>query len=531
MKNIIDKSLNIVFGLILSLIFVLLLFFHSIDYVTKKTFLLPNFGIVSLILITVLLLFTIYYYYKKHASIPINKLHLNIDKIVGIFSIFLFLGQIYVFYNIFFLTDWDVAIIRNNANFIINKDYESIEGVGSEYFSVYPNNLLLTFINALILKLNSVVGIFKGEYSMMSCTVINCVINTLTCWLVYKTIALFSKKHIALLGYIIAVLLFGISPWSVIFYSDSVGIILPMLSIYLYSNDNKKCKHINKLLSVISAMVGYFIKPQCVIVLIAFIIIELTNLLKDFNIKRLIKPASLILASILCFCVLNTTINFTAQKIGYEIDETRKLGATHFFMMGLNAEDGGVYSQNDINYSRYFSTVEERQKANIEVAVDRIKTLGVGGLAKHISKKMLIAFNDGTFAWDVDGTFFKFLQEDLNSKMSPFLKSIYYKGGTRYDLFHLFSQTIWLFVLIFTFASVFEKPHNDCTKQQTNIIKLTIIGLILFEVLFEVRARYLYIYTPFFAILATMGFANFFTKFNSIICKLNKKTNENIDIT
>ena len=37
---------------------------------------------------------------------------------------------------------------------------------------------------------------------------------------------------------------------------------------------------------------------------------------------------------------------------------------------------------------------------------------------------------------------------------------------------------------------------------------LAVIGLTLFELLFEARARYIYIYVPIYCILASIGFEN-----------------------
>ena len=42
-------------------------------------------------------------------------------------------------------------------------------------------------------------------------------------------------------------------------------------------------------------------------------------------------------------------------------------------------------------------------KANIDLALHRVVWMGPGGLALHAAKKALVNFNDGTFAWKMDG--------------------------------------------------------------------------------------------------------------------------------
>ena len=56
-----------------------------------------------------------------------------------------------------------------------------------------------------------------------------------------------------------------------------------------------------------------------------------------------------------------------------------------------------------------------------------------------------------------------------------------------------------------------EKNINEAVL----VIALSIIGLTMFETLFEPRARYFYIYVPFYVILAPIGLQNVLEKFKS----------------
>lgn len=60
---------------------------------------------------------------------------------------------------------------------------------------------------------------------------------------------------------------------------------------------------------------------------------------------------------------------------------------------------------------------------------------------------------------------------------------------------------IWMTILFFNiFTWHASKNKYFCT------IMLSILGLTIFELLFEARARYLYIYAPLYIILAVYGF-------------------------
>lgn len=60
---------------------------------------------------------------------------------------------------------------------------------------------------------------------------------------------------------------------------------------------------------------------------------------------------------------------------------------------------------------------------------------------------------------------------------------------------------IWLTTLLLSIFSVSDPKTSD-----KNIIMLGIIGLTIFELIFEARARYLFTYVPLYIILAMYGF-------------------------
>jgi hypothetical protein len=69
----------------------------------------------------------------------------------------------------------------------------------------------------------------------------------------------------------------------------------------------------------------------------------------------------------------------------------------------------------------------------------------------------------------------------------------------------------WLVILVGTLCSGFVgrgQPNKKEGKESLYPLWLTVIGITLFEVLFESRARYLYTLTPLFLILAVMGYRN-----------------------
>ena len=87
--------------------------------------------------------------------------------------------------------------------------------------------------------------------------------------------------------------------------------------------------------------------------------------------------------------------------------------------------------------------------------------------------------------------------------MSPFLKSIYYYDGDRYTYFCSYSQMVWILLLSGCFLAFLFRKEDQGRKGF--IIMLSLVGLTLFELIFEARARYLYCYVPLYLLLGSWG--------------------------
>lgn len=152
-------------------------------------------------------------------------------------------------------------------------------------------------------------------------------------------------------------------------------------------------------------------------------------------------------------------------------------------------------------FSGNIKDAKERREANLQESIRRIQSYGVLGIIKHLAEKMTFVYTDGTFAWGCEGGFFDYAAPFPNTKMSLILRSYYYKDSNNYHLFKGFMQTIWLSVLTFNVLSGFRK----CKTKKFTVLYITILGITLYEMLFEARARYLYIFAPIYCLIAASG--------------------------
>ncbi len=169
-------------------------------------------------------------------------------------------------------------------------------------------------------------------------------------------------------------------------------------------------------------------------------------------------------------------------------------------MMGANPESMGGFNGDDVNYTNSFTDPKERTAANIKEWLRRIEEMGPVGTAKLATRKTLTNFSDGTFAWEHEGRFYRH-QLGNNSAIKAWYgigeKGASINSGLSYELL---CQMLWLVVLIGC-ACV---PRNGVSSTE-KIMRLALLMLALFLMIFEARARYLFLFAPYFVLLGVVG--------------------------
>ena len=412
--------------------------------------------------------------------------------------VMIFLMQIYFVWNYYVYTDWDVASVVGLADKIAHNESTDIY---INYFSRYPNNLFLVFVFSKIMEIVHFLGGHAHEYFMLLC--VQCAFNTCTGVLLAKIISkLFHNRVLTMVGYSIYFFLIGLSPWVSIPYSDSVALVFPILIMYIYVN-REKFKCFSWFAIPFLSYIGYKIKPQTMIVAIAIMLITILNIkLSCIGRGYLKKVAALILGFLLALGISIAAV----RSLNIQLDDEKAFGIKHFFMMGMNTQTMGVWSGDDVSYSDSFQTVEERDQADLQKAFERIEDMGAVGFSKQMIRKTLTNYNDGTFFWGGEGAFYINVME-RNTKISGFLRGLYYNRnyssvGKYNTVWINFVQMIWLTCLGLGILGVCYKNQKD-----KSVLMLSVIGLTIFELLFEARSRYLYAYVPLYILLAIYGVA------------------------
>ncbi len=415
--------------------------------------------------------------------------------------------KLYISYGAFFHSGWDVRTIRWTVEYLLYGD-GPVEYLNS-YYSYNSNNLLIIWVYKMIALLCNKFGYISWEYGVV---ILNNLLSILALYLVYKiTYILTGKIRLSWYTYLYALIFVGFSPWFIITYSDSLCFAFPIIAIRLFVlyKQHQKTKGLVLLYALLLggiSCLGLYMKPQVFIVYISIAFFEAIGSLHKKNFNGLFF-LSTSFASFLLFYVL--VMNICIPSLDLELDKEKSMGWQHYFMQGLNEETVGAYSETDIAYSRSFDTRKERNQFNLIEARKRITNMGLFGLIDHINRKEMLNYGYGTFSWGWEGAFWEEIPDWAYNRSSAFARNFIMPEGKYYIPFQKGMNFLWISALILcSFAGLRSKSIADENSLMTHVIILSIIGLTLFELIFESRSRYLFTYSPLFIVLAGIGFSN-----------------------
>lgn len=522
-SNLVNRIVKCISILMFSAIFLVLIVIDTkVQYNYKNEIKPDNYKCLLAILFVALLASIIAIIIKKIVGTRIEKVKKVFDLIekkstwiIAILFILLFIVQIIILQNIYFETGWDLEHIFKAINQYVETGILEDKTYFAEYpyFSVYPNNLFLVTIFAVI---GRIVVHFQYHGVYKALVLLDIILVDLAGIVMVKTIENFTnRKNLKILGTLIFIAFIGLSPWFLVPYSDTYSILFPISVLYCYTKKDKKWYHY--LLIGLCSYIGYLIKPTSIIILIAIILIECYKTIFKIKDKTKMKfvaknGATIVLGIAIALILKMGVINI----INYESEKEYTISFYHYLMMGINQDSTGAFSHEDIIASLSIRNYDERVEYNKKTFVERLKSLSFKDFCKFYTKKTLVNYNDGTLAWGREGDFYSTVN-DKENKLANLLKDFYYNDGSLYYVFSDIMQVIWIGILLFVMLGAILKEFD----YNTTVAYLALIGLTIFTLLFEARARYLYLYAPYYIILAVIGIETIYKKYQTI--KDNKK--------
>ena len=429
-----------------------------------------------------------------------KKLHKSRLFIV---SIALAIIQIVLIHSYYFYTDWDVQQLTGAAEAIAKGETTD---EFSWYFQNNPNNVFLTRIFALVFFLTG--SLWGNDISLFPLLCIQC----LQCWIaslmLYQTaMHIWHSKSSANIVYLLYSIIIGASPWWSIPYSDVWGLTMVVIILWVATTCPFRKGSIRVLFVAMLSTIGYYIKPQIVLVGFAILIVCAAEFWRKQTNPHKAKILTVWMVSGIVIAI--GLVHATAIGNNLYLNSSKALGVTHYLMLGANEKTTGVYDDDDVAFSCSFDKKGERRNAQIKETVRRYKEMGVGGTLTLWSRKNMLNFSDGTFGWGHEGRFFKTIPEH-NGQLAQLTKQIYYYNssfkGRYYTCWAIAATSIWFGLLIFSLVGAIGNiVKSKKSNAILNIIALSFFFLTIFHTLFECRSRYMFSFAPLVILLAADG--------------------------
>ena len=467
--------------------------------------------------------------------------------------VLLFLTQLIVIHGAWFYSGWDIE-------FITNMDIPE-----RSYFSAYPNQLFLAGTFRILAELSRYLGVYPPYvFLLMGSSLCVCISIFLTALIAYKLMAPAHAYGVLLL----AILLIGCNPWFLIPYSDTYA--MPFVVIPFFVMSYCRPRFLRAFFVVFFVLIGMFIKPTVIFVGLTIGLFALQRLASGGLAHGVCAGggsassglagsawsrgvlATKVLVCVVAACLAGPCAYAIKARVCARItpelvnlDSNRTFGITHFLMMGTNPTSFGSFSYDDVVLSFTCANASERTAVNLGTWKSRLADLGARGYIALLGRKSLSNYMDGSFGWNNEGDFVKEIIGDNeyllrwfgieNTSESASESASNSQLTASIEPFCYLAQILWFITIFGVLACPYKQQNsharNAWISQSTNCMMIAILMLSMFLMIFECRARYLFLYTPLFVILAMSGYARLFSLgarvFSNVLsCKKRTRTHE-----
>ncbi|MGN0632577.1 MAG: hypothetical protein ACI4JW_01770 [Oscillospiraceae bacterium] len=372
---------------------------------------------------------------------------------------------------------------KNLVLFGAERLHDGLPQMHENYFAVYPNNHLLLVI---------VSGLYKAQYllfgriSNILPTAVNIIGLDISYILMYICARLMYAPEKAAVCAVRGLMFTPLVTYSLFFYTDSMAMPWITAAFLLYVILRKRFTEkavtkgeILKRASLIAAVgaaaaVAYKIKGSALL-LVPAVVIDI--LLRCKGIKEKLAAAQLVIVfAAVCALVGNTTCG--VLKISDEELYKYSFPPIHWVMM--SADGRGGYQSEDFFYTKSVEGYKNKERADIARLEDKLERQGVFGTVKHLANKLGYTWGNGTF-----------------------MAGYYMENSVIFNspVFYFLSTVLHFSLMILMARSFIGRSGAGGVLEENFVLKLLIMELTLFLLLWETRNRYLVSFFILFALI------------------------------
>lgn len=478
-KTFFYKTINLIFFIGFSWIFL------NVIFNNKQGFIQYNPLIIILLSILVLLVFFI-------VNKNLEKRCLNMDKrkkltiLIFAMTIILIIQVVFGYY-LRVVPSWDFGSVYDNAVSLVTNGKVS----STKYFLNFRNNTGILLIISFAYKIGLLLGVNRF---LAIGIVLNIIIIDLSIILMFAICDKVFGTAKAFLALFIAAISTPLYTYTPIFYTDTLSLVFPVLILYLViiADDVKETWKKYCLYAFIGGIgfLGGQVKLTVTFMLIAISL----QLFLQHNIKSYVPKISVIVVNfIITMKIFNSVVDYSGI-FDFNMSEKSPTPFTHWVMMSLKEKGGWNWEDYEFTYS--FPTREERIEENVKEIKNRLNDYKVEGYFMFLTRKATWTWGDGTY----------FAPEKLRRKPINvnFYHQLVLKDGRYFKYYAYFSQAIHIAVLFLILVSAFLNIKNS-NNSHINILRIVMLGIITFLLIWETRSRYILNYIPIFILIAIEG--------------------------
>lgn len=455
-------------------ILVLIILVMSCVHIQGQENFLPNFkgsAIVCVVPGTILFSVLLLSVFKWISNLQIH----NKKKVSClIWGIIIFIQSIFVFILIKngFKGITDTERIINEAIAMVGPQGGRIDNEAA-YFSIYGNNYPFTILIYYLCRIMNLIGLHCYTDILI---IINVILIDLSGFFAFKLIRMLRGST----GGICFLVLFLVSPttyvWIAFTYTNTFSMPFIMGLLYWGIKMIRKKEHRarNIVFAALWGAIGYQIRPTTIIPMIAVGI----GILLTVRIKSGLEKTKLFLVFSGIFVGVMILSLLLCQSHLKNTKEDRNFPFTHWIMMGLNEKKTGFINDSDVKFSMSFPRKTEKIEGNLKEIKERFSKMGPFGYLTLITKKMNLVWSVGT---DGNPRFYS------NGENISWLHQ--YIWGDKNGLFVIYCQIFRSFTFLFILISIYYQFRRKRTSEFF-VISLTMLGAVLFLILWEANQKY-----------------------------------------
>ena len=386
------------------------------------------------------------------------------DRIFCILALILLVFQL----NFAFIQDFtpknDLSYICKGAENIVtgNTFYNNIPEIHKHYFAVYPNNHMIFIIISILYRLEY---IFTGNIKNIFPVIFNIISLDISYILMYRISGIINTPEKSVVCAVRGLLLTPFVTYSAFFYTDSMAMPYITGAVYFYIKYINKYKTSNIIICSILTTVGYKFKGSAGLLIPAIILDMIIN-----RRRNRLKNISVLIIVFIIFCMALSKISAGIIRIDDAELEKYRFPLIHWIMMSIHGRGG--YCAEDFRYTLSFNGYENKINADISRLAEKLSDMGFSGFFSHLICKISYTWRDGTY---MTGYYNKY----------SFLRS----------------YGFYVFTAVFHFKMLYDIARKYISGKYYDIIKIIIIILALFLMVWETRCRYLVSFFPLFMLI------------------------------